>query len=410
MTTKNSRPWIDPPRLPTTHYIDNRIFTDPEIFAAEQARIFAGNWKLVCHESEMPNPGDFRVSNVAGRSLVSVRGKDGGIRSFYNVCPHRGAELVREPRGNISRGFQCFYHHWTFDLEGQCTGLTRPAAYERFGPKPEDVGLRHVRTQLVHGLVFISLNDDVPSAETYLGGLMPILKEHLGAEELEVFHHHSAVIKSNWKLWNDNNAELYHVFLHVFNRKTSLNQPDFYKARWHMFENGHAYLEQRSVNYKKGGLDGRDQNLLPGMKPAGSLVVGIFPDVMVNIRATAMRIDTITPLSPGETLVEWRGLGLKSDSDEVRAMRIQHHNQVWGPAGKNLAEDIEAIETQWRNMAHGASRYSIIAREEDMQAQCDSSLRSFYQEWGRRVGRWPHDADAQRELSIVTDGGQRVHG
>jgi methanesulfonate monooxygenase subunit alpha len=70
-------------------------------------------------------------------------------------------------------------------------------------------------------------------------------------------------------------------------------------------------------------------------------------------------------------------------------MRVRHHNQVWGPAGRNLQEDVIAVECQWKNMASGASRYNILAREEGLRPQDDENLRAFYQEWGRRVGRSP---------------------
>lgn len=409
MTQQQFRgPWMGPPGLPPTHYIDNRIYTDAGIFDEEQRKIFAGGWKLVCHDSEIPNPGDYRTAKVAGVQLVIVRDKAMRVRAFFNTCPHRGAELVRDPQGNLGRGFQCFYHLWTFNLEGRCTGITRPTGYQQCGLRTEDVGLRVVRTEVVCGLVFVSLKDDVEEIETYLGDALPHIKEYVGAVELEVIHHHSAVIKSNWKLWNDNNSELYHEFLHVFNRKTSISDPGYNKRHWHIFRSGHSLIEQGNMQYGNWGLDTRSEGVFPGIRPNGVLVMTLFPDVLINIRATIMRLDTMTPLSPGETLVEWRGLGFKSDTPEIRAMRIRHHNQVWGPAGKNLPEDIAAVESQWRNMVHGASRYSIIAREENLQPQDDSNVRAFYQEWGRRAGYWPHNFEAPRDLTVIESLSQRA--
>ena len=391
------RRWEDPPRLPTTHYVDNRIYTDPAIFAAEQAQLFAGGWKLVCHESELPQPGDYRVFRVAGRPIVVVRGEDGEIRSFYNTCAHRGAELVRDLRGNLARtGFRCFYHLWAYDLEGRNTHMTRPVGYEGCGLKNEDYGLRPVRTGRAAGLVFVSLNNDVEPIETYLDGMFGRINEHLGAAEFEVFHHHSAVINTNWKFWNENNTEVYHEFLHILNRKTMVLQPDYHKRRWALYKNGHASPDHVYSHYEAVGLESRSENLLPGMRPSGLLALGVFPDVLIIFRATVLRIDTMTPLSPGRTLVEWRGLGLKSDSPEVREMRLRQHNQVWGPAGRNLAEDIAAVESQQRNVENGASRYGIIAREENLGPHDDCNLRAYYQEWGRRVGRWAHDIDLPR--------------
>lgn len=390
------RRWEEPPRLPTTHYVDNRIYTHSAVFAEEQASLFAGGWKLVCHESELPQVGDYRVFKIAGRPIVTVRGEDSEVRSFYNVCAHRGAELIRDLRGNIRHGFRCFYHLWTYDLKGRNTRMTRPEGYEGCGLRSQDAGLRRVRTECAAGLVFVSLKDDVEPLTTYLDGMLGRLSQHLGAAEYEVFHHHSAVINANWKFWNENNTEVYHEFLHILNRKTMVVQPGYHDRQWTLYRNGHASPGAVYSHYEAVGMEARSENLLPGINPGGLLPLGLFPDVLIIFRATVLRIDTITPLSPGRTLVEWRGLGLKSDSPEVREMRLRHHNQVWGPAGRNLAEDIAAVESQQRNVADGASRYSIIAREENMRPHDDCNLRAYYREWERRVGRCAHNIDLPR--------------
>ena len=106
-----------PPALPPTHYLDNRIFTDPSIFREEQERLFSKVWQFVCHESELPNSGDFRTTQVAGKPLIVVRDESGSIRAFFNVCRHRAAEVVRSESGN-ARSFTCFYHHWNYGLDG----------------------------------------------------------------------------------------------------------------------------------------------------------------------------------------------------------------------------------------------------------------------------------------------------
>jgi len=390
------RNWGKPPNLPSTHYLDTRIYTDPGIFDEEREKIFGNCWRLVCHTSELPAVGDYRAIEVAGRPIVVLRGVDRVVRSFYNACSHRGAQLVRSVRGNVSGGIECLYHLWTYDLNGGCTGITRPEGYSRCGLRREELGLRPVRTQVVCGLVFVTLDDEAPPLEAFLGGALAHLEEHL-SDDLEVFHYHSAEIQSNWKLFVDNDAEQYHEFLHVLNRTTGMRHPSYHQRRWLLYPNGHSIIEQNEIDYGGFGLDRRNENLITGMRPDGMVVMLLFPDVMVNIRSTVVRIDTQVPLGPGRTLVEWRGLGIKGDSEEVRAMRIRHHNQVWGPAGRNLPEDVIAVESQWKNMACGASRYNIIAREEDLKPQDDANMRSFYQEWGRRVGRAPNDPFAEQK-------------
>ena len=95
-------PGTKQPNLPDTHYIDNRIFTDESIFAREQETIFATAWLFAAHETEVANPGDYRVCSVAGKPILLVRGEDKIIRGFYNVCRHRGAPVVRDGAGNAS--------------------------------------------------------------------------------------------------------------------------------------------------------------------------------------------------------------------------------------------------------------------------------------------------------------------
>ena len=159
--------------------------------------------------------------------------------------------------------------------------------------------------------------------------------------------------------------------------------------------NGHTALRRDSEghpDYETLGRDQRTDNRLPTFGVNEGLHATLFPDILILFRTTALRIDRMVPLSPGRTLVEWRGLGLKSDTEEVRAMRIRHHNQFWGPAGRNLPEDIMAVETQWENMESGIQRYSIFAREEGLKEQDDGNVRHFYQEWGSRMGLNPANA------------------
>ena len=383
--------WENPPSLPPTHYVDNRIFTDPEIFVEERDRIFAGVWKLVCHESELPEAGSYRALTLGGRPIIVIKGHDKEIRTFFNICPHRGAPLVRDEQGIFRKRIQCFYHLWTYDLEGNCTGITRPVGYEPVGISKENFGLRPVRTELIGGLVFVSIENDVEPLEKFLGPMADHIRLHFPEDKpLEVFHYHRSEIQCNWKLWVDNNSEQYHEFLHVLNRKTGLAQPDYHERRWHLYPNCHNVIDQAAMNYGKAGLEARNKGLMPGMQPDALLVMLLFPDVMVNVRATVMRIDTITPVAPDRTIVEWRGLGLKSDNDEQREIRTRHHNQVWGPLGRNLYEDAFAVECVEEANRKGAANYGIIARHEEQQTQDDIMMRTFYKEWSRLMGRPSH--------------------
>jgi methanesulfonate monooxygenase large subunit len=385
------------PNLPDTHYIDNRIYTDEQIFRDEQAHIFGKVWQFVCHESEVAMPGDFRCTQVAGKPVIIVRGQDGQIRAFFNVCRHRGAEVVREESGHAS-DFTCFYHHWSYRLDGTLQSVAKPAGYEAVKLDTAQLGLVPVRAELVAGLVFACLDPDAPSLREFLGGICEPFLQPLGTVPMEVFHFHKAIIHTNWKLWQDNNSERYHSMLHASNRKTLpwvMGKTSPMKLR--IFPNGHSgYWSdgEATVNYEKGGYTGVTGGSLPGMRDNEMRVANLFPDLMINIRSNVVRLDRMVPLDAGRTLVEWRGLGVKGDDEDMRAMRLRHHNMFWGPAGRNLPEDVLAVESQMRAIRSDAVRYSILAREEDMNPTDDANLRAYYQEWGRRMGRSPSHADA----------------
>ncbi len=380
-----------PPTLPDTHYLDNRIFTDETIFQEEQERILSKVWQFVCHESEIARPGDYRRTSIAGKPLVAVRGADGQVRGFYNICRHRAAEVVREESGN-ARSFTCFYHHWNYTLEGNLRSVAKAEGYERAGLDKCELGLVPVRTESIAGLVFMCLDPDCEPLKDFLGdSILPIM-EPLGTVPMEVFHFHKAIIHTNWKLWQDNNSERYHSMLHAINRTTQpwvLGKTSPMKLR--LFPNGHSgYWSdgEATVAYERGGYaDVTRGGTLPGLRDNEMRVINLFPDFMINIRSNVVRLDRMIPLDAGRTLVEWRGLGVLGDSEEMRALRLKHHNMFWGPAGRNLPEDLLAVESQYRSMQAEAVRYSILAREEDLNPTDDANLRAYYVEWGRRMGR-----------------------
>src|SRR5690606_26991236 len=188
--------------------------------------------------------------------------------------------------------------------------------------------------------------------------------------------------------------------LHLLNRTTALSQPSYLKRKWLLHPNGHHTFQPASIAYSKLKLGDRDSGTLPGMTPNMHVVVDLFPDVMVNARSTVIRVDSLIPIAPGLTILECRGLAPKSDTPEQRRLRIKQHNQVWGPLGRNLPEDIWAIETQWTNMRSRVFRHSLIAREDDDQATDDSPVRSFYAKWQELMGVKPSDIGLTENQSI----------
>ncbi len=140
--------------------VNRQAFTDPNILALEQKRVFESTWIYAGHTSEVPEPGDFRSRKVAGRPVILVRGTDNIVRVFLNTCTHRGTQVCREACGN-AKSFQCFYHAWTFNNEGALIGVPGDDAYSDAFDR-DALGLASpARVDIYRGFVFISFNPEV---------------------------------------------------------------------------------------------------------------------------------------------------------------------------------------------------------------------------------------------------------
>lgn len=130
------------------------IYHDPEFFALEQERIFRPSWQIVCHVSEVAAPGDYRTLDYLGESVIVIRGEDGEIRAFTNVCRHRAMRLVEGPSG-CAKKLVCPYHAWVFETDGRLTGVPMKSEYPAL--KLEENGLVPVALEVWHGFVFVCL-------------------------------------------------------------------------------------------------------------------------------------------------------------------------------------------------------------------------------------------------------------
>lgn len=181
-----------------------RFYTDPSIYALEIERIVMRNWILAGHVSEFQEPGDFKVLSVAHESAILVRGKDGTIRGFANVCRHRGSLVCLKSKGNAQK-FECPYHGWMFGIDGNLIAARNmPDDFDRSANS-----LLPVSVDTIHGLVFVAFCDDPPS----LDGARRDLAEPMAMfdfENLKIAAYKQYPIPANWKLSIENYQECYH--------------------------------------------------------------------------------------------------------------------------------------------------------------------------------------------------------
>lgn len=390
---RTAEEWEARPPFPRSHYVDTRLYTDEAIFLEEQRKIFDRTWIIACHESELPAPHDYRTfEHPGGKKLVLVRGDDGEIRAFYNICPHRGNVLVHDPAGH-ARALTCIFHAWTFDCRGSCTGIARRKDGYQDRLQPHQVGLRAVRAATAYGgFVWVNVDDAAPPLHQFIGDALGVLEPHL-SEPLEVFHYQKVVVNTNFKLWHDTNSEFYHDYMHYFNRVTGMQQPGYFDRRYTPFPNGHATVGSMTIKYDQ--YDGSRERAVgwPGLAPGGWLLIDLFPGMTLNLRTSVIRVDTAIPLAPNRVMIEFRGLGLRRDTPEERAARVRDHNMIWGPFGRNLHEDLLGVQGQGAAMRdeRTGSRWVLHGREENSTIHDEVGMRHYYAEWARRMGRSPAD-------------------
>ena len=150
-----------------------RAYVEPGIYDAEQELIFASTWQYACHVEKLSRPGDYVVCELAKESIIVIRDDHATINAFYNVCPHRASRLL-EAEGCRKR-FACPYHAWTFNTRGEL--VSAPNAQNVAGFNASNYALRTCRVEIMHGLVFVNLDDDARPLQQ----LAPELLADLGA-------------------------------------------------------------------------------------------------------------------------------------------------------------------------------------------------------------------------------------
>lgn len=187
--------------LPRNHYLDE------DIFQREMEEIFYKTWQFIGAVHDLPEPGSFFSATLIDQPVFAIRGKDGNIRAFHNVCPHRGHEIVTGTgRKTI---LTCPYHAWSFDTEGTLKAAGNSENVRGFDPA--DFKLREIRTEVFANLIYINLDDDAAPMSEVLKGLDEEFRNVIpGFNDLVLFRRDPVGIQANWKIVVENFVECYH--------------------------------------------------------------------------------------------------------------------------------------------------------------------------------------------------------
>jgi p-cumate 2,3-dioxygenase subunit alpha len=414
--------WVREDRDRHRFKVARRAFTDEAVLEAERRVVFEHCWIYLGHESEIPNPNDFVTRSVAGRELIFNRDRRGAVHAFMNVCPHRGATVVREKKGN-ALGFQCFYHGWAFSNAGAFA--TRIAD----GNYPEDFGKDHCedltaapRLEDYRGLYFINFDRDAGSLADYLAGAkayIDVIMDHGAAAGMEIIGGTQEYsIRANWKLLVENSVDGYHAatthatyFDYLGDTVGSMTKPPEGIGRGKALDlgNGHAVIEYwapwgRPIaqwipawgEAAKVELDGVFADLKARFGEARATQIAklnhnlvIFPNLVIN-DVMAITVRTFYPQEPDFMRVNAWALGVKDESASLRKWRLFNFLEFLGPGGFATPDDVEALEScqrgyrnraeaGWNDLSKGMMRNEPATDDEEQ-------MRCFWREWDRRVG------------------------
>lgn len=183
-------------------------YTDEGVAELERAAIFGGTWQAAACAEQLEHAGDFVTTEIAGEPIVLVRGADGVLRAFYNVCRHHAAAVVTEAAGHAAN-FRCPYHGWTYGIDGSLKGT--PDFDGVCGFERAQNGLQPVRVEAWENFAFVNLDADAEPLNSFLGRLIERV-EPLKLANLHFFERRSYELKCNWKVYVDNYLDGgYHV-------------------------------------------------------------------------------------------------------------------------------------------------------------------------------------------------------
>jgi Rieske 2Fe-2S family protein len=184
--------------LPQAFYVDD------EVFRTDLQAVFGSDWLFAGNVCEIKRPGDYLTLEIGTASIIVLRGRDGEVRGFHNVCRHRGSRLCSKPSGHANR-LVCPYHQWVYELDGTLV-------HARHMPKDFDTtgyDLRPVKIEIICGLIYVSIAEDPPSLARFRAAITPYIAPHQ-PHRTKVAYESTIIEQANWKLVIENNRECYH--------------------------------------------------------------------------------------------------------------------------------------------------------------------------------------------------------
>jgi choline monooxygenase len=319
-------------------------YLDLSIALLEQKSVFGGNWQAIGRADQVANPGDYFTFELAGEPVLVVRGGDGQLRAFFNVCRHHAAAVATAACGQ-AQSFRCPYHGWNYGLDGSLKGMPEFAGVCNFDRAAN--GLVPAAADIWENFVFVNLAVNPAPLESFLSDLVP----RITPLELGKLHFHSRreyTLNCNWKVYVDNYLDGgYHV-PHLHKGLNSVLDYSHY-----IIENGERYCLQSSPMV----VSDKDVQVSATRKGDRAWYFWLYPNFMINIYEGVMDTNFVLPLGPDKCRVifDFFFADVSPERDEYNTASI-------GTSDKVQDEDMAICESVQRGLAsraYGAGRLSV---------------------------------------------------
>ena len=395
-----------------------RVYTDPDLYALEQERIFRGPaWNFLGLAAEIPNAGDFKATFVGDTPVVMTRDGQGAIHAWVNRCAHRGALVCRELRGNVGANgtHTCVYHQWAYDAGGNLVGVPFRRGLGGKGGYPADFeladhGLQTLRVEDYHGLVFGTFDAGLPAVEAHIGATAAHYVQRIFNRPLRLLGTTRQYMNANWKVYAENLRDPYHAsLLHLFHctfglyRSTQEGGIELDPTLRHSVltsknkapESGRdGYVDDKLRTYDE-TYTLADPSLLAGRPEfadgKSAVIQTLFPNLVIQQIANTLAVRQVLPKGIGNFELVWTHFGYADDDAELTAIRLKQFNLI-GPAGLISMEDGEATELVQRAAEAAEAGAAEVIEMEGRGVEPTGSLlsegniRAFWQVYRETLG------------------------
>jgi len=314
------------------------LYHDPEFFGAEQAAFLRAAPQIVCHESEIREPGEWRSLEYLGESIIVIRGDDRAVRAFSNVCRHRGSRLV-DGTGGCAKVLTCPYHAWSYARDGRLVGVPHRAEYP--GLRTEDHGLFPVALENWRGFLFVALEPGAPSVAEMMAPYEHEVEPYR-FQELEALAPVRLRPRAlNWKTIADNYSDGLHIpvghpgLTRLFGRSYRIEALDWVdKMEGDLVEKVSANPSERAYQEWLPKVD-----FLAESHQRKWLYYKLFPNIAFDIYPDQVDFMQFLPVSATETIIREICYALPDDRREMKAVRYLN----WRINRRVNAEDTELI-------------------------------------------------------------------